>query len=147
MSATGNNMTPEDEAALQALWNDPARLLDEIDSALDSHEIGELPIWSLSDEEDDSPYREIEEGRPTHRVLDRILALHRDAMKEWACVKFGYCAAKTRHGETIALAKAVCDGMVSVWVKVPLPVATIGCYCVQSLYLDKLCECHSSAPA
>ncbi|MCA1197777.1 hypothetical protein K9B35_07350 [Sphingomonas sp. R647] len=132
-----------DDAQLEAMWRDPTYLLDQIDVGLDSQEIEDLPTWMLADE--DGPYRGIENGRPFHNILERVLESRRTALEEWACITFGYCHVKAEHGETIALAKAVCDGLASVWANVPLPLATISCYCVQSLFLDKLCECPKHA--
>jgi hypothetical protein len=52
-----------------------------------------------------------------------------------------YCELKARYGETINLVKAVFDGWISAVTAFPIPAATVAAYCVQSLFLDRLCQC------
>lgn len=135
-------MTPDDIAKVQTYLDQPELLLDAIDEALEGASAFDLPLVDLApDEEDDRPYRSTENGRPQHRIADRLLREHQELFIKIACVKLDYCAKKKRHAATITLLQAICDSLLSANFQCPIPAAIISCYCLQSLFLDRVCRC------
>ncbi|MEJ8858650.1 hypothetical protein WKW79_29035 [Variovorax robiniae] len=133
---------------LSMLASDPELLLDELDRALDELPMTALPAGVLSGQKDEDGaegrYREVREGRPWHATVEALLRARMEPLKQAVCEKGGYCALKRRHQSTVDVAKAVGDSLLSLVIKIPLPVATLSLYCVQSLFLDRLCDCDGS---
>lgn len=133
-------MNYDDDFLLRAT-EDPEFLLDTIDRELGACDPAELPMVTLSAEDALlGRYRSVENGKPRHAVMEALLNIHDDWILA-VCVSSDYCARKTRHSETLNVIKAVIDSLLSAATKLPLPVATISAYCVQSLYLDRACKC------
>jgi hypothetical protein len=131
----------DDKEFLRRAIIDPEFLLDRIDIQLAAADPADLPMVVLSaDDAMSGRYRSVEEGRPRHAVLEALLNLHGDLI-EGLCARIDYCARKKRHAESLNMIKAVVDGLISASIQLPLPMATVGAYCVQSLYLDRVCEC------
>jgi len=131
----------QDRTDIQAWIDHPDRLLDAIDAALEAALPSELPLVDLAPDEAGEPYRSIEDGRPRHRIVDILLMRNKSGFSEFACVKFDYCNQKKRHARTIDLVKAMSDGLISAALQLPIPAMTLSVYCVQSLFLDRLCNC------
>lgn len=140
-------MTDElDGAALISYTENPETLLDDIDVGLESLSVEELPLSVQSgSEKPKERYRSVTNGRPYHAVFNSLLERSATQIRTTICVKCGYCELKLKHADTISLIKAVGDGWLSISVMFPLPVATIAAYCVQSLFLDRICDCASRA--
>ena len=120
-------------------------LLDEIDRELENVPLEELPLGIMSgNKEGEGKYREVEEGRPKHRILEAMLDGVSSQLRAACCVHGKYCVFKKAHRDTIDVVKAVIDGLVSAAFVFPIPVATVAAYCVQSLFLDRLCQCDSA---
>lgn len=134
-------MTSQDRTDIQAWIDHPDRLLDAIDAALEAASPSELPLVDLAPDEAEEPYRSVEDGRPRHRVVDLLLVRNKSAFAEFACVKLDYCNQRKRHTATIDLVKGVSDGLISAALQLPIPAMTLSVYCVQSLFLDRLCNC------
>jgi hypothetical protein len=131
-----------DEARLRAYLADPNVLLDDIDYELDKLPIEEIPLSVLSsDPTFEKGYRKVSDSRPHHLILDAILNQSHASLKELCCVRCRYCEIKREHSETINLVKALIDAWASTAILFPLPIATVATYCVQSLFLDHLCDC------
>lgn len=114
-------------------------LLDDIDSALEALPVEELPLTSL-DPNMKEGYREVSNNRPRHLILDAILS-SKEGLAEFCCRRGRYCELKAKYGETINLAKALIDTWATLAITFPMPVGTVAAYCVQSLFLDRLCNC------
>ena len=131
-----------DEAKLRSYFADPNILLNDIDAALETVPIEKLPLTALSaDPSFKDGYRKVVGSRPRHLILETILNESHANLKDFCCVQWRYCEMKVKHGETINLVKALLDAWVSVALVFPLPIATVAAYCVQSLFLDQLCDC------
>jgi len=132
---------------LATLMANPEVLLDEIDRALEQVPVESLPPAAPSGahtlRSESPPAREVRDGRPRHRVLDAILDSVADTLHEAICVRGDYCRLRARLGPTVDLAKAVMDSWLGTVTKIPLPLATVTAYCIQSLFLDRLCGCAS----
>lgn len=123
---------------------DPEFLLAKLDADLADVDVEELPIVTLSSDEAGEGYRSVRDGRPRHLVVEAILLGQSDRIHEALCVRAGYCAGKVRHRDTVTLMVTVCDAVLSAAIKLPIPAASVSAYCVQSLFLDRFCDC---APA
>ena len=133
---------PHDIAQLEALLAQPEALLDALDKALETADPADLPLVDLAAEDDEAlPYREVVDGRPRHRVVEVLLIRHREWLVQAICRDLDYCAWRKRHAPTIEVAKAVCDSLLSAALNVPIPATTLSAYCLQSLLLDRICEC------
>jgi len=135
-------MAKFDESRLNSYINDPNTLLDDIDTALEKVPVEDLPLTTLSsDPSFEGGYRRVTDSRPRHLILEAILNSSHDKLKDLCCVRGCYCEMKKTHGETINLIKALLDGWASIAFALPIPIATVTAYCVQSLFLDQLCDC------
>jgi len=128
---------------IETYFADPYVLLDDIDHELEAVPVEELPLIALDPAETDN-YREVLDNRPRHAVLEAIL-ISKENLADFCCRRARYCELKVRHGETISLVKALIDSAASVALTFPIPVATVLAYCVQSLFLDRLCHCQPGA--
>jgi hypothetical protein len=138
-------MARSDEALIQGYLASPELLLDSIDQALEHVPVEQLPLSGMSGEEGkEASYREIEDGRPKHTILEAMLRNVNAELEHTCCVKVGYCKLIKSKAPTIDVAKAVLDGLISGAFTFPIPVATVTVYCIQSLYLDRLCKCNGS---
>ena len=126
---------------LRAYFSDPNVLLDDIDAALDSLPVEELPLVGL-DPSVKEGYREVSNNRPRHLILEAMLN-SKESLADFCCRRGRYCELKVKHGETINLAKALIDTWATLAITFPMPVGTVAAYCVQSLFLDRLCNCPS----
>jgi hypothetical protein len=120
---------------------DPSVLLDAIDEGLASVDPLDLPMVVLGDK----PARAVKTGRPFHAIMDAMLAGRVAELRVVVCDVGQYCAQSRKYKNTIDLMKAVNDSLVSSAFHVPLPIATVAAYCVQSLFLDRLCACEGAA--
>lgn len=131
-----------DEARLQTYLANPNVLLDDIDVALEKVPVEQLPLTALSaDPSFKDGYRKVINSRPRHLILEAILNESQAKLKDFCCVRCSYCEMKVKHNETIGLVKALLDAWASMTFVFPLPIATVAAYCVQSLFLDNLCDC------
>ncbi len=127
------------EHRLEAYFSDPNLLLDDIDTALDSLPVEQLPLTAL-DPDVKEGYREVTDNRPRHLILEAIL-YSKQSLVDFCCQQGRYCELKVKYGETINLAKALIDTWVTLAITFPIPIGTVAAYCVQSLFLDRLCDC------
>ena len=135
-------MRKDSFSQIEGYLENPEHLLDDIDDALEQLAIEDLPLTYMSgDDEKSSSYRGIKDGRPFHSIIDAILLKIEPNIKEVFCKKLHYCELKKNHSATIDVAKAVFDGLIAAAVTFPIPIATVSAYCVQSLLLDRVCEC------
>ena len=123
----------------QKYVDDPQQLLLDIDKQLEQVAVEDLPLLPLDGEE--TIEREVRDGRPKHTVVELLLSRSKQTLLDACCVKLGYCSMRKKHGDTVQLIQAVADGLISAYVKFPIPVGSIASYCVLSLFLDRLCEC------
>lgn len=126
--------------ALEALMGDPELLLSTIDEALERLSPFDLPVVELAAEAGEGEhYRSVKDGHPRYWIVDLLLDRQRDFWIDHICAK--YCARKEHHEKKLDVLKAVFDGLISAHFSLPLPVATLAVYAVQSGFLDRICKC------
>ena len=139
-------MDKSTETEIRKYLSNANLLLDTIDRQLENVPLEELPLGIMSgNKEGESGYRDMRNGRPVHRVLDAMLNSVSSQLRNACCVRAGYCGFKKTHRDAIDVVKAVLDGLLSAAFVFPIPAATVAVYCVQSFFLDRLCQCDAES--
>ena len=66
-------MKKHKEELLKLYLEEPEKLLDDIDTALDNLPIEEIPVNLLSSKDKDDPYRSSNGSRPYHKIFEVFL--------------------------------------------------------------------------
>ncbi|MBO9468456.1 hypothetical protein J7443_24750 [Tropicibacter sp. R15_0] len=126
----------------ETLTHDYDAMLQHVEKELEDVDVDELPIGVLSGDDDDINKPRIEDGRPRHPLLEKLLSFHDDKLRKAVCEQIDYCQLKKKNQSEITLCSVVFDALTTSGLGLPLPIATISVYCVTSLYLDRMCKCN-----
>ncbi len=124
---------------IESYVKDPNQLLSDIDLQLEQVAVEDLPMITLG--EDQEFKREVSNGQPKHSVMESILVRSKQKLRNDFCEQFGYCEARERYADTVALIQAVGDSLIAASFSFPIPIVTVASYCVLSMFLDRACNC------
>ena len=138
-----SNLTKNQIAELEQLWNNPSNATTSLVSADELAHIGRR----FTPSPDDVGIHKPGMSEAIDNAAERRVMSYSDPIRQTLCVQWGYCGRRDAfRGEGFQLCLAVADGLLAAVTQIPMPITVLSVYLVRRGLLDTICQCSKPSP-